>query len=212
MSTQESKPRRKFRPAVGWLILFVVAAATALGVKWALNADARQSASQAARQVAGQAAGQAAAGSQAARRGKVYLRWETDGGLCNQVSWLLGENLAFGMHASGLPGSAAEHAAAACYPLPCAQLLGHVNGLTLALAMGADGVVLPHTKHRGYFDHTRSEWRAAMPQAGAPCCPAPLALILPAQLDDCQRSTPAAGSLLQAAASGSRLTSLLSWT
>ena len=91
--TYSRKPKHKFRPAVGWLIqllmLIATAAVAAPSVKWALYADARQSASQTARQVAGQAAGQAAAGSQAARRGKVYLQWDMNGGLCNQVSWLL---------------------------------------------------------------------------------------------------------------------------
>lgn len=56
----------------------------------------------------------------APRRGKVYVRWRTGGGLCNQLD-------------------------------------GHVNGLALALALGADAVVLPPTWYRNTFNSTRGE-------------------------------------------------------
>ena len=83
MSAQDSKPRRKLRPQISLLVLLAVAAGAMLGVKWELNAAGRQAAGQAGSQAPGQAPGQAA------RRGKVYLRWEMNGGLCNQVSWVL---------------------------------------------------------------------------------------------------------------------------
>ena len=36
----------------------------------------------------------------------------------------------------------------------CNQLNSHVNALTLALGLGADAIILPHTLYRPHFNHT----------------------------------------------------------
>ena len=74
----------------------------------------------------------------------------------------------------------------------------------LALAMGADGVVLPHAIHRPNFNHTKSEWRAAMPQAGPhaglpPWCPASQPSRMTTDVHSCCRPAPTAGPQWQAA-------------
>ena len=44
----------------------------------------------------------------------------------------------------------------------CNQLDAHVNGLALALALGADAVVLPHTSYRDTFNDTGGEASKSM--------------------------------------------------
>lgn len=107
--------------------------------------------------------------SQPARRGKVFVRWSMGGGLCNQVRCVwgrLGGSVAL-TDCDRLLASRLVSPAPPCVTVAL-QLVSHINGLTISLAMGADAAILPHTKHRENFNHTRSTHKQGVDWAAWP--------------------------------------------